>query len=76
MTSAERVAASRVKHLAIQLVAELQTWNSELAEDAIVSYVALIAAGLAAPTRGDQSISLAEMTEGLKLLRSPDAKKP
>jgi len=54
MSTLERVKRANTAGFAIQLVAKLTTWDADLAESAIVSHVALVAAGLAAPTRGDQ----------------------
>jgi hypothetical protein len=49
MTTAARVAAIKKAGLAIMAVGELKTWDAQLAENAIVSQVALLAAGIAAP---------------------------
>jgi hypothetical protein len=49
MTTAARVAGIKKAGLAIMSVSDLKTWDADLAEDAIVSQVALLAAGIAAP---------------------------
>lgn len=49
MTSTARVRLARKAGLAIMSVSELRTWDAEMAEEAIVSHVALLAAGIAAP---------------------------
>ena len=49
MITAVLIARIKKAGLAIMSIGDLKTWDAELAEDAIVSQVALLAAGLAAP---------------------------
>ncbi|MEO6739201.1 MAG: hypothetical protein ABIP20_03055 [Chthoniobacteraceae bacterium] len=71
MTTAARIAAIKKAGLAIMSVGDLKTWDADLAEEAIVSQVALLAAGLAAPPLVPQIVAppMSRLGQHLQKLR-------
>jgi len=60
MTTAVRVARIKNAGLVIMSVGDLKTWDADLAEAAIVSQVALLAAGISAPPLVPEAVPTAE----------------